>query len=174
MFNFYEHVEFWNPPFHKANHIPYSKKKLLQLRKNDIRCVYCGKKASGFDHKIPKCMGGNNKSYNLVPACSLCNHHKDAIPFDIYPFYRAWFTEDKFWGYSKYKRWRKKLKKPYLLQQRGEVLENNGKLTIRWIEFKEEIEHHQAPALKTLEVGTQFKAVILRDDDFKIRKLSLC
>jgi 5-methylcytosine-specific restriction endonuclease McrA len=45
-------------------------------------CAYCGKQFSETvrqrrDHIIPKALGGNNGSANLVPACEQCNSLKN-------------------------------------------------------------------------------------------------
>lgn len=40
------------------------------------RCVYCGKGAQGYDHKIAISRGGTNHASNLAPACTRCNSRK--------------------------------------------------------------------------------------------------
>lgn len=38
-----------------------------------VQCVYCGFKATTWDHRIPKARGGTNAKGNLVPSCHACN-----------------------------------------------------------------------------------------------------
>ena len=40
------------------------------------KCVYCGKKAAGVDHIIPRSKGGSDEPGNLVRSCKRCNGHK--------------------------------------------------------------------------------------------------
>lgn len=39
-------------------------------------CAYCGAPATGPDHVVPKCKGGDESSDNIVPCCPRCNQHK--------------------------------------------------------------------------------------------------
>ncbi len=39
-------------------------------------CVYCGKKATTWDHVIPVSKGGDNSYQNIVTACVSCNSSK--------------------------------------------------------------------------------------------------
>ena len=43
-------------------------------------CVYCGQTYDlhelTIDHVHPRCLGGEDMSYNVVPACSCCNQAK--------------------------------------------------------------------------------------------------
>ncbi len=48
------------------------------FRRDQFTCQYCGKVTPHLtiDHVIPKHLGGAHDWFNLVTACSLCNHHK--------------------------------------------------------------------------------------------------
>jgi hypothetical protein len=55
--------------------------KILELDKDDLRCAYCGDKATEWDHLRPlvvdkKPTGYISDIYNLVPACGKCNQSK--------------------------------------------------------------------------------------------------
>jgi len=41
-------------------------------------CAYCGEKATGADHVIPKTKGGGDGPHNTVAACGRCNVYKGA------------------------------------------------------------------------------------------------
>jgi HNH endonuclease len=43
------------------------------------RCSYCGEKATEIDHIIAKSNGGTNSTFNLTPACRLCNKKKSNL-----------------------------------------------------------------------------------------------
>lgn len=43
-------------------------------------CQYCGEKATGFDHIIPRSKGGTDNDENLVPCCPRCNSAKQDRP----------------------------------------------------------------------------------------------
>lgn len=43
------------------------------------RCSYCGAKATEIDHIVPRAKGGSNSTYNLTPACKLCNEMKSNL-----------------------------------------------------------------------------------------------
>ena len=43
------------------------------------RCSYCGEKATEIDHIIARSNGGTNSTYNLTPACRLCNEKKSNL-----------------------------------------------------------------------------------------------
>ena len=43
------------------------------------RCSYCGAPAQEIDHIVPRANGGTNSSYNLTPACRLCNEKKSNL-----------------------------------------------------------------------------------------------
>jgi hypothetical protein len=54
---------------------------ILGLDLNDLRCVYCGEKATEWDHLRPLVIGKKPSGYisdikNLVPSCGNCNHSK--------------------------------------------------------------------------------------------------
>lgn len=54
---------------------------ILELDKNDLRCVYCNEKYSEWDHLRPivknkKPTGYISNIYNLVPSCGKCNQSK--------------------------------------------------------------------------------------------------
>ena len=42
------------------------------------RCAYCGERATGIDHLIPRLADGPDSADNLVPACRSCNSSKGA------------------------------------------------------------------------------------------------
>lgn len=46
----------------------------------DAKCHYCGKglslKEATRDHRTPKCRGGSDRIWNIVPACLPCNQKK--------------------------------------------------------------------------------------------------
>jgi len=42
------------------------------------QCVYCGKRATGWDHIRPVVRGGQTEQGNIVPACQRCNSSKKA------------------------------------------------------------------------------------------------
>ncbi|MFM6968230.1 MAG: HNH endonuclease [Microbacteriaceae bacterium] len=46
------------------------------LRRDDHRCVYCGKAANTIDHVQPKSRGGADSWENLVACCVRCNNEK--------------------------------------------------------------------------------------------------
>lgn len=47
--------------------------------KTNGRCSYCGAKAEEVDHIVPRANGGTNSTYNLTPACKLCNAKKSNL-----------------------------------------------------------------------------------------------
>lgn len=54
---------------------------ILELDPNDLRCSYCGDKASEWDHLQPLVKAGKPTGYpssikNLVPSCGKCNQSK--------------------------------------------------------------------------------------------------
>ena len=54
---------------------------ILRLDKDDLRCAYCGDKATEWDHLRPivakkKPTGYVSDIYNLVPSCGKCNQSK--------------------------------------------------------------------------------------------------
>ena len=57
------------------------------LKRDDFRCVYCGKRATDvelhIDHVIPRSRGGTNDTWNLVACCIPCNMSKGTdLPTD--------------------------------------------------------------------------------------------
>ena len=48
------------------------------LEEADHLCHYCGDRAIGVDHVIPRKQGGGNERSNLVAACRQCNSRKSA------------------------------------------------------------------------------------------------
>jgi len=55
--------------------------KILKLNKDDLRCAYCGDRATEWDHLRPivkdkKPTGYISEIHNLVPACGKCNQSK--------------------------------------------------------------------------------------------------
>jgi hypothetical protein len=54
---------------------------ILEIEPSDIRCAYCGDKATGWDHLRPIVLkhrptGFISEIGNLVPACATCNSSK--------------------------------------------------------------------------------------------------
>lgn len=47
-----------------------------RLSEFDGLCAYCGEQAEHIDHLIPVSLGGPSYIWNLIPACSSCNHSK--------------------------------------------------------------------------------------------------
>lgn len=47
-------------------------------------CSYCGKKATGFDHIIPRSKGGTDDEANLTPCCQRCNSAKGARDLAVF------------------------------------------------------------------------------------------
>jgi hypothetical protein len=59
---------------------------VLGLDEKDIRCVYCGEKASDWDHFRPLVLDKRPTGYiseikNLVPSCGKCNQSKRNLPW---------------------------------------------------------------------------------------------
>ncbi len=55
--------------------------RILQIDRDDIRCAYCGDKATEWDHLRPIIRGQEPTGYiteiaNLVPSCGKCNQSK--------------------------------------------------------------------------------------------------
>lgn len=46
------------------------------MRRDNYRCVYCGKKAETIDHVLPRSRGGQHTWENCVASCTPCNHRK--------------------------------------------------------------------------------------------------
>ena len=46
------------------------------MRRDGIRCGYCGAKADTVDHVVPRSRGGEHSWENCVACCSTCNHRK--------------------------------------------------------------------------------------------------
>lgn len=66
---------------------------ILELDANDLRCAYCGDKATEWDHLRPlvsskKPTGYVSEIRNLVPACGTCNQSKRNKNWD------DWITSD--------------------------------------------------------------------------------
>jgi len=54
------------------------------LRRDDMRCAYCGVHASTIDHVIPRSRGGADSWENLVACCLRCNNIKgDRTPQEM-------------------------------------------------------------------------------------------
>lgn len=58
-------------------------------------CVYCGNIYQAIDHVIPLSKNGTDEIYNLVPACSHCNHSKNAQEW------HSWFRKQPFYNQNK-------------------------------------------------------------------------
>jgi hypothetical protein len=59
---------------------------ILQLDASDVRCSYCGDKATEWDHLRPLVLNRRPTGYvseiaNLVPACGKCNQSKGNKPW---------------------------------------------------------------------------------------------
>lgn len=82
----------------------YSNAKLTEIfdRKGGC-CFYCGKRLTfsaygvyshprgwEVDHVYPKCQGGSDNWYNLVPACCRCNREKCG-KMSLWDNLRRWF-----------------------------------------------------------------------------------
>lgn len=50
------------------------------------RCHYCDRPADVYDHVVPRCRGGTNEPWNLVPACVACNYAKLDRPYRAFVF----------------------------------------------------------------------------------------
>jgi hypothetical protein len=55
--------------------------RILEMTPDDLRCAYCGDKASEWDHLRPLVLGRRPTGYiseigNLVPSCGKCNQSK--------------------------------------------------------------------------------------------------
>lgn len=62
--------------------VPVSRRGVL--RRDDHRCVYCGRAASTVDHVLPRSRGGRDTWENLVAACLPCNGRKgDRTPSEL-------------------------------------------------------------------------------------------
>ncbi len=62
---------------------------ILGLNPNDVRCAYCGDKASEWDHLRSLVSGGKPTGYpssirNLVPACGKCNQSKGKSDWKVW------------------------------------------------------------------------------------------
>jgi hypothetical protein len=62
---------------------------ILGLRPDDVRCAYCGDKATEWDHLRPLVSGGKPTGYpssikNLVPACGKCNQSKGKSDWKVW------------------------------------------------------------------------------------------
>jgi HNH endonuclease len=62
---------------------------ILGLSSDDVRCSYCGDKATEWDHLRPLVSGGKPTGYpssirNLVPACGKCNQSKGKSDWKVW------------------------------------------------------------------------------------------
>ncbi|POM27734.1 HNH endonuclease [Actinomadura rubteroloni] len=46
------------------------------MRRDNFRCVYCGRRAETIDHVQPRSRGGKHVWENCVASCMTCNHNK--------------------------------------------------------------------------------------------------
>ncbi|MGK5550816.1 HNH endonuclease [Actinomadura kijaniata] len=46
------------------------------MRRDNHRCVYCGRRAETIDHVLPRSRGGKHVWENCVASCTTCNHRK--------------------------------------------------------------------------------------------------
>ncbi|HYM78106.1 MAG TPA: HNH endonuclease [Candidatus Dormibacteraeota bacterium] len=63
--------------------------RILGLNPNDVRCAYCGDRATEWDHLRPLVSGGKPTGYpssirNLVPACGKCNQSKGKTDWKVW------------------------------------------------------------------------------------------
>jgi 5-methylcytosine-specific restriction endonuclease McrA len=56
------------------NRVPLTRAALM--RRDNYRCVYCGRHGETIDHVIPRSRGGQHTWENTVAACQMCNHRK--------------------------------------------------------------------------------------------------
>lgn len=59
---------------------------ILGMSEDDVRCAYCGDRATEWDHLMPliddkKPTGYITDIYNLIPACGKCNQSKGSKPW---------------------------------------------------------------------------------------------
>ena len=47
------------------------------MRRDNFRCVYCGRRAETIDHVHPRSRGGKHTWDNVVAACRRCNGRKE-------------------------------------------------------------------------------------------------
>lgn len=67
------------------------------------RCAYCGKppiddESLTIDHVRPRCKGGEDRTSNVIPACSMCNSDKGSSDW------LEWYKNQQF--YSIQNEWR--------------------------------------------------------------------
>ncbi len=46
------------------------------MRRDNYRCVYCGRRAETVDHVVPRSRGGSHSWENCVASCMACNIRK--------------------------------------------------------------------------------------------------
>lgn len=91
-------IEFVDDMFCVTNFVQYQNQDgLAQIRENnrlrqarfrekrncligDVKCQYCGGKATGYDHIIPLSQGGTDDASNKVHCCNVCNNIKSTQP----------------------------------------------------------------------------------------------
>jgi 5-methylcytosine-specific restriction endonuclease McrA len=56
------------------NRVPLTRAALM--RRDNYRCVYCGRRAETIDHVLPRSRGGQHAWENCVASCTICNHQK--------------------------------------------------------------------------------------------------
>ena len=49
-----------------------------------LRCIYCDRAASCWDHLVPAARGGTHQLRNLAPSCAKCNDEKGAKTWEEY------------------------------------------------------------------------------------------
>lgn len=54
------------------------------LNPDDAFCSYCGGEATGPDHVLPLCIGGQDTPDNRVPCCPRCNNVKNKRPLVVF------------------------------------------------------------------------------------------
>lgn len=61
-------------------HVPYRATvpmtRAALMRRDRMRCGYCGARATTIDHVIPRSRGGAHTWENCVACCASCNHRK--------------------------------------------------------------------------------------------------
>lgn len=188
MFNFYEHIELWNPPPRKVTRQGERSKRYKHIWFNK-KCKYCGKEAQGTDHLHPIIYGGRWKYHNLVPACKSCNTQKDAKSYDLFAFNMAWKNQgckdNKKHSHLilQFRKLAKILKKKYknpssYMHQTGEVFtKNNLYIKIIWDDLGVEnircTEDTGLSFIRDFQIGFKFKAKVKRKDNWRVSTIKI-
>lgn len=106
--NIDDKIEYMTQPKQKRKNLTKEEKEEI-LAIQDYRCKYCGRKFNTiyydkkrkqtlnllihYDHKIPFSYSFNNKKYNMVAACNLCNSVKYNKVFDSIDLIREYINK---------------------------------------------------------------------------------